>query len=300
MKILVTGATGLIGKALCTQLAGEGHEIAILTRRKQSESPYRIYQWDPESGPAPAAALAGRDAVIHLAGEPVAEGRWTDEKKRRSRESRVTGTRNLVAGMRAVKDGPPVLVSGSAVGYYGSRGDEKLDERSRPGVGFLSEVCIEWENEALKAAESGVRVALVRTGLVLAREGGALAKMLPIFRLGFAGSLGDGRQWFPWIHRDDEVGIIRHALLSDAVKGPINAAAPGIVTNQEFTKTLADILDRPAFLSVPEFMLNLIFGEMGEAVLASQRMIPSVAEETKYAFRFPTLKAALVDLLGHE
>ena len=298
MKILVTGATGLIGKALCTQLAGEGHEITILTRRQQSESPYQLYQWDPQSGPAPAAALAGRDAVIHLAGEPVAEGRWTDEKKRRIRESRVTGTRNLVAGMRAVKDGPRVLISGSAVGYYGSRGDEKLDERSRPGVGFLSEVCIEWENEALKAAELGVRVALVRTGLVLAREGGALAQMLPIFRLCLGGSLGDGRQWFPWIHRDDEVGLIRHALLNDALKGPINAAAPGIVTNEEFTKTLAKTLDRPAFLLVPEFMLSLIFGEMGEALLASQRMIPSVAEETKYAFRFPTLKGALADLLG--
>ncbi|MCW5969623.1 MAG: TIGR01777 family oxidoreductase [Blastocatellales bacterium] len=297
MKILVTGATGLIGGALCGQLSDEGHEVATVSRRAQSSGRFPVIRWDPLEGPVPAAAVDGCDAVIHLAGEPVAGGRWTPEIKRRIRDSRVIGTRNLIAGFRATSQPPRILLSASAVGYYGSRGDEILDETSKPGAGFLPEVSIEWEREAQAAAELGVRVVQVRIGVVLAREGGALPKMLPAFRLGIAGNLGDGRQWFPWIHQADTVGIIRHALLNDAVRGPINAVAPDIVTNAEFTKALGRALKRPTFFSAPAFALSLVLGEMAEVVLASQRVLPHVAEATGYRFRFPGLEEALKDLL---
>lgn len=287
----------MIGGALCARLVSEGHEITTVSRRARAPSRFPVIEWDPVSGPIPVAAVEGCEAVIHLAGEPVAGRRWADDVKQRIRDSRVTGTRNLVAGLHAARRSPRLLISASAVGYYGARGDEPLDEDSKPGEGFLCNVSTEWEREAQSAIVLGLRVAQVRIGVVLAREGGALAKMLPAFRLGIAGNLGDGRQWFPWIHLDDVIGVICHALLNDNVRGPINAVAPGIVTNAEFTKTLGRVLGRPTFFPVPAFALNLVFGEMAEVVLASQRVLPRVAEATGYRFRFPGLEEALKDLL---
>jgi uncharacterized protein len=255
------------------------------------------FRWEPVAEPPPATGWDDVEAVIHLAGEPVAAARWTDEQKRRIRDSRVKGSRNLVAGMRVTPRPPKVLVSASAVGFYGDRGDEILNEGSAPGSDFLSEVCLNWETEAARARELGVRVAFVRTGVALSPSGGALEKMLLPFKLGLGGRLGDGRQWFPWIHIEDVVGIFLHALTSPAVDGPINGVAPGIVTNEEFTRELAAVLNRPAFFSVPQFALRALMGEMAEIVTASQRVVPQVALDTGYRFKYPNLKPALESLL---
>lgn len=297
MKILITGASGLIGRAVCARLSRDGHHLVTTSRRPARDGRGDVHEWNPQAGPIPAAAIEGVDAVIHLAGEPVAGGRWTAEMKRRIRDSRVAGTRNLVAGIAAAGARPRALISASAVGYYGDRGEEELDESSPPGEGFLSEVCVEWEREALAARSSSLRVALVRIGPVLARDGGALEKMLPAFRLGLGARLGDGRHWFPWIHIDDVTGIICHALENERIEGPINAVAPGLVRNAEFTAALARELHRPAFLSAPGFALNLLMGEMASVVLMSQRVVPRRASETQYRFKFPELEAALSDLL---
>lgn len=300
MKILITGATGLIGKPLCQSLADEGHQLVVLTRRPQAATGLAgagVFRWEPEIEPPPAQAWEGVDAVIHLAGEPVAAARWTEEQKRRIRDSRVKGARNLVAGMREASRAPKVLVSGSAVGFYGDRGDEILNESSPPGSGFLSEVCIEWEAEAARAREFGVRVALARTGVVLSPSGGALEKMLTPFKLGLGGRLGSGRQWFPWIHIDDIVGILRHALITPAIDCPVNGTAPGIVINEEFTRLLADALNRPVFFPVPEFALRILMGEMAEVMVASQRVFPQVALDTGYRFKYANLRPALEALL---
>jgi uncharacterized protein (TIGR01777 family) len=254
------------------------------------------FHWEPEAEPPPAEAWEGVEAVIHLAGESVA-ARWTEERKRRIRDSRVKGSQNLVAGMRAAPRPPKVFVSASAVGFYGDRGDELLNERSEPGSGFLSEVCRDWETEAARARELGVRVALMRTGVALSASGGALEKMLLPFKLGLGGRLGDGRQWFPWIHIDDIAGIILHALASPAVDGPINAVAPGVVTNEEFTRELAAALNRPAFFPVPKFALRVLMGEMAEVMTASYRVVPQAALDTGYRFKHPDLKLALESLL---
>ena len=300
MKILMTGATGLIGRRLCERLAAEGHELRVLSRRSGATdlpgNP-KAWQWSPEKEPAPREAIEGTDAVIHLAGEPVAAARWTEEQKRRIRDSRVTGTRNLVDGIKRVIDGPKIFVSGSAVGYYGSRGEEVLDERARPGEGYLSDVCVAWEAEAKRAEESGIRVTMIRIGVVLAAEGGALEKMLTPFKFGLGGSLGSGRQWFPWIHIEDIVGILRHALVTSHLRGPVNGAAPGIVRNEEFTRALAGALHRPTFFPVPEFALRIAMGEMANVVLASQRVEPRVATETGYRFVYPELEPALAQIL---
>jgi len=300
MRVLVTGATGLIGKNLCQTLAGQGHEIYILSRHPESAKitgMTRAFAWDAGIGPPPQEAFSGVDAVINLAGEPIAGSRWTDEQKRRIRDSRVKGTRNLVDGIIKSPDRPKVLINGSAVGFYGNRGDEQLDEKSTPGKGFLPEICIEWEREAERAREYGMRVVLLRTGVVLDENGGALEKMLLPFKLGLGARLGDGKQWFPWIHLDDIVGIIRHALLNESISGPVNGAAPGIVNNIEFTNELAAVLHRPTFLPVPEFVLQILMGEMAEVVLNSQRVIPGIALNTGYSFKYPDLKAALESLL---
>lgn len=301
MKVLVTGATGVIGGAVCAVLRARGDEINYLSRRPEGAGPgggARGFRWDPQSGPPPAGAWEGVEAVIHLAGEPVAGARWTDEQKRRIRDSRVVGTRNLVAGMRGLSSPPRVLVSASAVGFYGDRGEERLDEASAPGRGYLSEVCQAWEREALEAKQAGTRVALVRIGVVLSPRGGALEKMLLPFSLGLGGRLGSGRQWFPWIHLDDIVGLIVRSLLDPSIEGPVNGVAPGCVTNEEFTRTLAGVLHRPAFFAVPEFGLRLLAGEMAAVVLASQRVSPAAAISAGYSFRFPSLRAALEDVTG--
>lgn len=302
MKILVTGATGLIGRGLCRALTEEGNEVVGLSRSPEKSTRVAVRQmlkWEPQSGPPSEQALEGADAVIHLAGEPIAAHRWSDEQKRRIRDSRVLSTRNLVEGIRRMKSrrSRMALISGSAIGFYGDRGDEKLYEDSAPGRGFMAEVCEAWESEAERAAELGVRVAQVRTGVVLSAEGGALQKMITPFKLGLGGPLGSGRQWFPWIHIDDIIGIFRHALLK-AVSGPVNGTAPEPVTNAEFTKELGRALHRPAFLPVPKFGLQALMGEMSEVLLGSQRVIPRAIIEAGYQFIHPQLALALADLLG--
>lgn len=301
MQTIVTGATGLIGQALIRQL---GSGVAVLSRddgrAQRLLGGVRTHRWAPEGGPAPVEALRGADVVFNLAGEPAADGRWTAEKKRRIRDSRVVGTRHLVEGLAALDERPRVLVSASAVGYYGDRGDELLDERSSPGQGFLAEVCIDWEREAMAAERLGIRVVCVRIGLVMSAAGGALAKMLPPFRLGAGGRLGSGRQWMPWIHIDDLVGILLHAARSESLRGPINGVAPAPVTNVTFTRALARAVRRPAVLPMPAFALNLAFGEMSGMLMASQRVMPAVALRSGYTFAHPDLDAALASLLSPE
>ena len=298
MKVLITGATGLIGRQLCAQLTGEGHSITVLTRRVESAKSVAhqaAFVWQPEGSLPPMAALAGVEAVIHLAGEPVAQ-RWSLEIKRRIRDSRVLSTRNLVQAISQLESAPKVFVSGSAVGIYGNRGDERLAENTKAGQGFLSDVCAEWEHEALQAEAFGTRVALIRTGVVLDPAGGALKTMLPAFKLGIAGKLGNGRQWFPWIHRDDILGLLRWAMMNENARGAFNGAAPNPVTNEEFTKELAAALNRPALIPVPKFALNILFGEMASVMLASQRVVPQAALNAGFTFRFPQLREALQDL----
>ncbi len=293
LQMLVTGATGLIGRALLDRLG----QAVVLTRdperAKQSLAAAKAHAWLPEAGPPPLDALDGVDVVFNLAGEPIAEGRWTSDKKRRIRDSRVLGTRNLVAGLAALESRPRVLVSASAVGYYGDRGDDELSESSAAGRGFLADVCAEWEREAMAAETLGVRVVRVRIGIVLAKGGGALARMLPAFRLGAGGKLGDGSQWMPWVHLDDVVGILLHASQDGRIQGAVNAVGPRPVTNAAFTRALARAAHRPAFLTVPKLALRLAFGEMGEILTDSQRVLPTVAEQTGYAFKYADLGAAL-------
>ncbi len=272
MNIAVTGASGFIGKRLMASLGNEAHAV------------------DPRGN---LDSLAGADAVVHLAGEPVSQ-RWTKEVREKIRSSRVNGTRRLVEAMRAHP--PKVLVSASAVGYYGSRGDERLTESSAPASGFLADVCLEWEREAMRAEEFGVRVVCLRNGLVLG-QGGGLDKMMLPFKLGVGGKIGDGRQWMAWIHLDDAVGLIEFAISSAKLRDAVNAAAPNPVTNAEFTRELASALHRPAIFPVPKFALHLLYGDMAQIVYASQRVIPEAALRAGYDFRFPTLSGALLDIL---
>jgi len=258
------------------------------------------HAWEPEAGPPVDEAMIGVDAVVHLAGEPIAARRWSDEQKRRIRDSRIVSTRNLVNALRRAEPKPRVLVSGSAIGFYGDRGDEPLIESSEPGSGFMSEVCVKWEEEAELARHLGVRVVEVRTGVVLSEEGGALKKMLPPFRLGVGGPLGSGRQWFSWIHIEDIVGIFKTAILSSSLTGPVNGTAPEPITNSDFTRQLGRVLHRPAFLPVPEFALRALMGEMADVVLGSQRVIPKMMMDVGYRFRYPKLAPALEDLLGEK
>jgi uncharacterized protein (TIGR01777 family) len=298
MRILMTGATGLIGRPLCKRLAREGHHLVGLSRSAKPVSDIaEMHEWDTQSGPPPAPALNAVEAVIHLAGEPIAARRWTDEQKKRIYDSRIVTTRNLVNGLRAMDKKPAALISGSAIGFYGSRGDETLDEHSAAGTGFMSKVCQEWEREAEQATSLGIRVALIRTGVVLSRAGGALQKMLTPFKLGLGGPIGGGKQWFSWIHIDDIVGAIHYALHTATMGGPVNGTAPEPVTNAEFTRALGHALHRPAFLPVPKFGLQALMGEMSEVVLGSQRVPPNVLLASGYAFRFSTLAPALEDLL---
>jgi len=262
-------------------------------RAKHALGDADCYRWEPESGPPPAEAFRGVEAVFHLAGEPVAAGRWNAARKQRIRDSRVLGTRHLAAAIGALAARPRVLVSASAVGYYGDRGDEVLEEGSSPGTDFLAEICRAWEAESAAAAAHGVRVVNPRIGIVLGRGGGALARMLLPFRLGAGGRLGSGRQWMPWIHIDDLVGLILHAAERDAVSGPMNAVAPAPVTNLEFTKTLGSVLHRPTIAPMPSAVLRILVGEMAEVILSSQRVMPRVAERTGHRFRYPSLAEAL-------
>lgn len=300
---LITGATGLIGGRLARALLAEGAEVRVVGRdRAKLEARLRgakAIAWDGTT--LPPAALEGVSVVFHLAGEPVADGRWTAERKARIRDSRVLSTRSIVAAIGAASSGwsaPPALVCASAIGLYGPRGDETLTEESPPGRDFLAEVCLAWEAEARGAEAFGARVARVRVGIVLARDGGALARMAPIFRAGMGGRLGDGRQWMSWIHVDDVVGLLLHAARTATVTSAINAVGPAPVTNADFARALGRALHRPALLPAPTFALRAAFGEMAEVVLASQRVLPKVAEQTGYVFRHPTLAGALAAALG--
>lgn len=293
MRTLVTGGTGFVGRPLVARLA----EPTLLSRdvhKAKAEFPSaRVFRWNPEAEEPPAEAFDGVEAVIHLAGDPVAEGRWNAEKKRRIRDSRVLGTRRLVAALERLPVRPKVLVSASAIGYYGSRGDEVLDDSAISGRDFLAEVCLAWEQEALAAQNLGLRVACPRIGLVLGPRGGALAKILPLFRFGLGGRLGSGRQWMSWIHLDDLVGLLLAAAGDDRWTGPFNAVSPHPVTNADFTRSLARVVRRPALFPAPEFMLRLGIGQFASILLASQRCVPRVAEERGYRFQFPEIEGAL-------
>ena len=302
MRIAVTGSQGLIGSALVPALVADGHEVVRLVRRAPAASTVpsvEEVQWDPEAGTIDTDHLGAIDGAVHLAGEGVGERRWSDEQKRRIRESRVKGTTTLATALARLEPRPRVLVSGSAIGVYGSRGDEVLTEQSAPGTGFLAEVCAAWEAATAPAEDAGIRVVHVRTGVVLSAKGGALKKQLPLFRFGLGGKLGSGRQWFSWVAIDDEVGAIRHALGNDGVRGPMNATAPAPVTNAEFTKTLARVLRRPAVVPVPKFGLSVVLGgELASELLGSQRVQPDVLESAGYAFRHRHLEDALRSILG--
>ena len=300
MHALVTGATGFVGHRLLKHL----DQPVVLSRNaakavnELAEFHVTAYQWNPAQEPAPAKAFDGVEAVFHLAGDPVAEGRWTAAKKTRLRESRIAGTQNLVktVGQLAVK--PKVLVSASAVGYYSDRGEEILDESAAPRDDFLGELCRAWEREAMEAEKLGIRVVTVRVGIVLGEKGGALAKMLPPFYLGLGAPLGSGRQYMPWIHIEDLVRLMIFAAEHDTVRGPVNGVGPTPVTNREFTKTLGKVLSRPTiFPPVPGFMLKVMFGEFGQILLHSQRVVPKKALDAGFEFRFPELEPALRDVL---
>jgi uncharacterized protein len=298
MRVLVTGATGLVGRALVARLGSAVVLSRDPERATRTLGAVEAHAWSPEAGPPPAAALEGAEVVFNLAGEPLAEGRWAAERKRRIRDSRVLGTRHLVAGLAALRSRPRVLVSASAVGYYGDRGDEQLDEASGAGRGFLAEVCAEWEREALAAERLGVRVVCVRTGIVLAKGGGALSRMLTPFRLGAGGRLGSGRQWMSWVHLDDVLGIMMLASGDDRIRGAINAVGPRPVTNAGFARALGRALRRPALVPVPRAALRLVFGEMSEILTGSQRVFPRVAEREGFAFEHADLGGALEALLA--
>lgn len=294
VKALITGATGLIGYELMKRLSAP----VVLSRgvtaaQEKLGASARVWAWRPEHEPAPLEAFDGVDTVFHLAGEPVAEGRWTAEKKKRIKESRVLGTRHLVAALGALKTPPRVLVSASGVDYYGDRGDEELDEGSPAGQGFLSEVCEGWEAEARAAERLGVRVVTARLGMVLAPKGGALDRMLPPFRLGVGGKLGNGRQWMPWVHLDDVIGLLLHAAQNQALSGPMNVVAPEPVTNAVLTRELGRALARPAVLTVPRTALRIAFGELSQVLLSSKRVLPRAAREAGYVFAYPELRRAL-------
>ena len=301
MRSVVTGATGLVGRNLLQRLE---HPVALsrdaaAARATLGAAAVSVLAWDPLQQPAPPDAFDGADAVFHLAGESVAQGRWNAAKKARIRDSRVVGTRNLVATLRQLARPPRVLVSASAIGYYGDRGDEILDETAAPGSDFLAGVSVDWEREALAAGDAGIRVVTVRIGIVLSDRGGALAKMLTPFRLGLGSPLGSGRQWMSWIHLDDLIGLLLLAAQRPDLQGAINATSPAPATNREFTTALGRALHRPTVLpAVPEVVLRLSLGELAGVLLASTRAVPRRAEAAGYAFAHPQLDEALQDLLG--
>jgi uncharacterized protein len=301
MNITMTGATGLIGRKLVQALRDRGDGLTVLTRspeRAAATLGVEAVRWAPETEPAPAEALVHRDAVVHLAGEPVAQ-RWSADAKRRIRESRETGTRNLVAGLREAGTlAPRTLVASSAVGYYGKHGDERVPESTPAGSDFLADVCVAWERESSAAASKlGMRVVQIRTGVVLDKDGGALAKMLPPFKLGVGGPVAGGDQYLPWIHVDDLVGLYLKALDDPSWSGAYNGSAPEPVTNTEFSKALGRALHRPAFAPVPAFAIKLLYGEMAEIVTEGQRAVPERALAGGFTYTYADLDAALADAL---
>jgi uncharacterized protein len=301
MRVALTGATGLIGRRVVERLKARGDEVAVLSRdpgkARNALGDVPAVAWDPMAGPAPAEALAGRDGVVHLAGEPVAQ-RWSADAKRKIRESREIGTRNLVEGLRAAEPRPGVLVSASGIDYYGDHGDETVTEDAPPGEGFLPEVCVTWEAEAREAEDLSLRVTILRTGVVLDAHGGALQKMLPPFKLGAGGPVAGGRQYMPWIHLDDIAGMYLAALDDSRWSGVFNAAAPDPVTNREFSKALGRALHRPAVAPVPALALKVLYGEMAQIVTQGRRAVPHRARELSFAYEHPELDEALRSALG--
>jgi uncharacterized protein (TIGR01777 family) len=295
MKILISGASGLVGSQLVPFLTTGGHQVTKLVRKSPGSGEA---QWDGKSQ-IDAAAVAAADAVIHLAGDNIAEGRWTAAKKQKIRDSRVEGTRLIAETIAKSSPRPKVLVCASAIGYYGNRGDEILTEQSAPGDGFLPDVCKAWEEAAQAARDAGVRVVNLRIGVVLTPKGGALAKMLFPFKTGGGGKVGSGKQYWSWIALDDVIGVIHHALMNDALTGPVNTVAPQPVTNYDFTKTLGRVLHRPTILPLPGFAARLLLGQMADdLLLASQRVVPQRLKESGYQFRYPELEVALRSALG--
>ena len=292
LTVVVTGATGLIGTALVERLRARGHTVRRLLHSPRAAAAGDVV-WDPAHGALSAGALSGADAIVNLAGEPIAH-RWTDERKRAIRESRVRATEQLAQAVRALDTKPRVFLNGSAVGYYGDRGDELLDETSAPGSDFLARVCVEWERATAPIADAGVSVVLLRTGIVLSPAGGALARLLPIFRLGAGGPIGNGRQWMSWVGLADHVRAMEHALVTEALRGPANLVSPNPVTSAEFATTLGRVLSRPTLLPVPAFALELLYGEMAKAtLLAGQRALPKALSAAGFTFAEPTLEGAL-------
>ncbi len=302
MKILISGATGFIGRQVILYLRDRRHEIVVLTRDSQ-KAPVRlpiacpVFSWQGADLPPPREAFAGVDAVVHLAGENIIS-RWTSSRKKEIIISRVESTRQLVSAMQNLNHQPKVFVCASAIGYYGDRGDESLDESAEPGEGFLPDLCRQWEQEARQAEESGIRVVSLRIGVVLGHDGGALLPMLPPFRMGLGGKVGSGKQWMSWIHVRDLAGLILHAIETDTIKGPLNAVSPQPVPNVEFTQTLATVLKRPHLFPVPGFVLKIIMGEASQVVLTSQRV--TARKAVGFEFVFPELKAALEDICSRE
>lgn len=298
MKILISGASGLVGTHLIPVLEAKGYEIFKLVRKTPRGADE--IQWDAktEFSDTEQAKLENFDAVVHLAGDNVASENWSDDKKRRIRESRVVGTRALVDALKKTENPPKTFVSASASGFYGDRKDEILTEESAKGAGFLPDVCDEWEAEARKAEEFGARVVNPRIGVVLAKDGGALEKMLTPFKLGVGGVIGSGKQWMPWIALDDLIGVIVFALENENLTGAVNTIAPEIVTNEEFTKTLGKAINRPTILPIPAFAIKLLYGEMGETLLLQgQRMTPKKLQDAGFEFQFPNLEGALKHVL---
>lgn len=299
MRITVTGATGLIGTRLVAALLKRGDEVTVLSRRPEDarrKLGVEAVGWRTEAEPAPVEALDGRDGIVHLAGESIAQ-RWTQESKERIRSSRELGTARLVEGLKVAEPRPRVLVSASAVGYYGARGSERLDETAAPGTGFLADVCEAWEREAAAAADLGMRVVSLRTGVLLDRDDGGLARMLPVFRLGVGGPVAGGDQYMSWITPDDLVRMYMVALDDSEWSGPINATAPEPVPNREFVRALGRVLHRPAVLPVPAFALRVLYGEMASVVITGQRALPARATEQGFEFKHASVRGALAAAL---
>ncbi|MBL8222104.1 MAG: TIGR01777 family oxidoreductase [Bryobacterales bacterium] len=297
MQITLTGASGFIGGRLIARLLERKHSLVLLGRRRPARLPdgVKFFEWDANSGAAPPVeALEGSEAVIHLAGEPVAQ-RWTAAAKEKIRSSRVGGTAALLGALKPISSKPHVFIGASAIGYYGDRGEELLAESAKPGTGFLPEICVNWEAASREARNLGIRTVLLRIGIVLGPGGGALAKMVTPFRLGAGGKVGSGQQWMSWIHVEDAVGLMLHAL-ETPVEGPMNVTAPNPVRNVDFTRALGKALRRPTLIPVPEFGLSLVFGEMATMLTSSQRVDCAVARQTGYRFQYPELDGALSEI----
>ncbi len=304
MKVMVTGATGFVGKVLIETLSQKGHEVSVLTRDPESarfKLPFHcdVQSWNLEDTALSSNALKGVDAVINLAGEGIAGGRWSETRKQEILQSRVLSVRRLVEAMSAMDEKPKVFVSASAIGFYGDRGDESLDETSAKGEGFLSDVCQSWENEIIKARDLGVRTVACRVGMVLGHDGGALGNMLSPFKMGLGGNLGSGSQWMSWIHINDLANMMIHAIENASMEGIYNAVSPNAIRNKVFTKTLGKVLKRPTLFPVPKFVLKLGLGELSELLLASQRVSAKKIEETEFKFQYSQLEEALKEVCGH-